>query len=76
MSEGSIAFKFQHIPRNIDKSSIKTFINTKGFYSLEYAIIDPQDVFINMHAIAIVYLQDGVTFTQTCYYLLDSTNFF
>ena len=51
MFEGPIAFKFQHIPRNIDKSSIKTFINTKGFYSLEYSIIDPQDVFINMHAV-------------------------
>jgi hypothetical protein len=52
MTEVSTAFNFEHIPRNIDKSSIKTFLNTKGTYSLEYAIVNPQDVFINMHAVA------------------------
>ncbi|MHA2074457.1 MAG: hypothetical protein ACW97X_07545 [Candidatus Hodarchaeales archaeon] len=52
MTEVSTAFNFEHIPRVIDKSSIKIFLNTKGTYSLEYAIVNPQDVFINMHAVA------------------------
>ncbi len=51
MTEVADAFKFEHIPRNIDKSSIKVFVNTKGIYSLEYGIIQPQDVFIHMHAV-------------------------
>jgi hypothetical protein len=37
---------------SFDKSSIKTFLNTKGTYSLKYMIVNPQDVFINMHAVA------------------------
>ena len=51
MTEVADAFKFEHIPRNIDKSSIKVFVNTKGIYSLEYGIVQPQDVFIHMHAV-------------------------
>ncbi len=51
MTEVTNAFKFEHIPRNIDKSSIKVFVNTKGIYSLEYGIVQPQDVFIHMHAV-------------------------
>ncbi|MFX0088066.1 MAG: hypothetical protein ACFFAU_20600, partial [Candidatus Hodarchaeota archaeon] len=51
MTEASTAFIFQHIPHNIDKSSIKTFLNTNGTFSLEYAIFDPQTVLIRMHAV-------------------------
>ncbi len=40
MTEVADAFKFEHIPRNIDKSSIKVFVNTKGIYSLEYGIVN------------------------------------
>jgi len=48
MTEAPSAFKFEHVPHNIDKSSIKVLVNTKGIYSLDYGIVQPQDVFINM----------------------------
>ncbi len=42
------AFNFEHIPLNADKSSIKVFQNSKETFSLEYTIIDPKTVRINM----------------------------
>ncbi|MHA2291957.1 MAG: ATP-binding protein [Candidatus Hodarchaeales archaeon] len=45
------AFNFEHIPLNIDRSSIRVFQHSKEAFSLEYAIFNPKTVRINMCSI-------------------------
>jgi hypothetical protein len=51
MAQNQVAFKFEHVPLNIDNSSIKVFQNAKDAFSLEYAIFDPKTVRINMYPV-------------------------
>jgi len=46
-----LAFSFEQIPLNVDKSSVKIFKNTKETFSLEYAIFEPKTVRIYMYSI-------------------------
>ncbi len=52
MSKAVPSFFFEHIPQNIDKSSINVFQHAKESFSLEYAIFDPKTVRINMYPVA------------------------
>ncbi|MFX0181490.1 MAG: hypothetical protein ACFE95_00310 [Candidatus Hodarchaeota archaeon] len=51
MINTSSAFNFEHIPLNIDRSSIKVFQHAKDTFSLEYAIFQPRTVRINMYPV-------------------------
>ncbi|UCG89764.1 MAG: DUF87 domain-containing protein [Candidatus Heimdallarchaeota archaeon] len=48
MTQNTPAFNFHYIPLNADKTSIKVFQNANDAFSLEYAIFDPNSVWINM----------------------------
>ncbi|MHA2244888.1 MAG: hypothetical protein ACXADY_07950 [Candidatus Hodarchaeales archaeon] len=45
------SFRFGHIPLNVDRSSINVFQNAKDSFSLEYVVVDPKTVRINMYPI-------------------------
>ena len=45
------SFYFEHIPHNVERSSINVFQHAKEAFSLEYAIFDPKTVHINMYPI-------------------------
>jgi hypothetical protein len=51
MVQAHPAFKFEHVPLNVDKSSVKVFQNAKDMFSLEYTIFDPKTVRINMYPV-------------------------
>ena len=51
MTQNISAFNFEHIPLNIDRSSINVFQHAKEAFSLEYAIFDPKTVHIHMYPV-------------------------
>lgn len=51
MNKEPIAFSFEQIPLNIDKSSVKIFKNSKETFSLDYVIFEPKTVRIFMYSI-------------------------
>jgi hypothetical protein len=46
------SFRFEHIPLNVDRSSINVFQHAKESFSLEYVVVDPKTVLIHMYPIA------------------------
>ncbi|MFX1286084.1 MAG: ATP-binding protein [Promethearchaeota archaeon] len=48
MSKAIPSFHFEHIPLNVDRSSINIFQHAKETFSLEYTIFDPKSVHIHM----------------------------
>ncbi len=51
MNKEPIAFSFEQIPLNADKSSVKVFKNTNELFSLEYMIFEPKTVRIYMYSV-------------------------
>lgn len=49
MSDSIPSFHFEHIPLNVDRSSINVFQHAKDTFALEYAIFDPKTVHIHMY---------------------------
>ncbi|MHA2247611.1 MAG: ATP-binding protein [Candidatus Hodarchaeales archaeon] len=51
MNQNITAFNFEHIPLKVDRSSINVFQNAKESFSLEYVVVNPKTVRINMYPI-------------------------
>lgn len=51
MSKSVPSFHFEHIPLNVDRSSINVFRHAKEAFALEYAIFDPKTIRIHMYPI-------------------------